>query len=367
MASNAFGRLFKYTTWGVSHGPCLGVVIDGCPPDVELSVDLFEHALLKRRPGLQAYTSPRQESDQPKIVSGVLNGVSTGDPISVVIDNDDVDSSHYTASQTCYRPGHADYTYHQKYGVYDPRGGGRASARETVGRVIAGVVAARILERWGVKVQAYVRGVGALEVPVIWEHSTFQSLPTHQWHPDPAVQAQFEHELAQVAESGDTVGGSVGFGVINCPVGWGDPVYEKLSARLAYALMSIPAAKAFALGEGFNAHAARGRTHNDAMQPTSEAPGLFKTNHAGGLLGGISTGEVIEGYVVFKPISSVTGMQATVSHSGEAVQYTRPLTARHDPCAVIRAVPVVEAMVKCVLADAALMHQAFSDPTGVNH
>jgi chorismate synthase len=360
MASNAFGTIFRYTTWGVSHGPSVGVVIDGCPAGLPLDVKCLEVALDRRRPGVQAHTSQRKEPDQPVILSGVFDGVTTGDPVSVMVHNRDVDSTHYQASKQCYRPGHADYTYHQKYGVLDHRGGGRASARETVGRVIAGAVAQQVLDRLGVKVLTYVRGVGPIESPIV---AVSESL--HQWasgvnrtpHPDQAVCQQFDDYLAHLVKTGDTVGGSVGFIITDCPVGWGDPVYHKLSARLAYALMSIPAAKAFALGSGFDSHEAQGRSHNDAMR-SGEAGVRFQTNHSGGMLGGISTGALIDGFLVFKPISSVTGAQDTVDHTGQNTTYSRPKQARHDPCAMIRAVPVVSAMVSCVLADAALMQRS---------
>lgn len=324
MGSHAFGSLFRITTWGESHGPAIGVVIDGCPAGLELSIDDLIPDLRRRAPGQSLYTSPRKESDLPEILSGVFEGKTTGAPISILIWNQGHDSKAYTVLENVMRPGHAGFTYLAKYGIFDHRGGGRASGRETACRVAAGGVAKKLLHQWGIKCEA--------------------SLVLD------------EEALKKVMEEGDSIGGTVGFQVEGLPAGIGDPVYEKLEANLAKAMLSIPASKGFEIGEGFAAAAMRGSEHNDPFMVTNGVAHP-STNNAGGTLGGISTGLALTGRVAFKPTSSIKKEQQTVTTAGEIVTLTLPPEARHDPCLAIRAVPVVEAMVALVLVDAILMNR----------
>lgn len=325
MASNSFGQIFRFTTFGESHGPAIGVVIDGCPPGLSLSEEDLAVELERRAPGRQLHTSPRCEPDRPRILSGSFEGVTTGAPIAVCIENVDADPSAYEAVKDVLRPGSAAYTYLQKYGRFDWRGSGRASARETACRVIAGAIAKKLLREKGIIVRA------------LWHTTT----------PVDVVQAE-----------GDSIGGVVECIIEGVPPGLGDPVYEKLPARLAYAMMGLPAARGFEIGEGFAAANMRGSVHNDQFQADGKAISS-KTNHAGGVLGGISTGESIKCRVAFKPASSIKKEQETVTTSGERVSYTLPVHSRHDPCVAIRAVPVVEAMAACVILDALLLQNSY--------
>jgi len=324
MAANSFGTIFRITTFGESHGKAIGVVIDGCPAGLELCDDEINEALAKRAPGKSPLTSPRKEPDVGEIISGVFEGKTTGAPICFIIPNRDYDSSKYEATKDLYKPGHANFTYLEKYAVFDYRGGGRASARETAARVAAGAVAKKILAHYGVTIEAHLQ--------------------------------QDENLIAEVQKEGDSIGGLVEFIATGVPVGLGDPVYEKLEANLAHAMLSLPASKGFELGSGFRAASMRGSEHNDAFVER-DGKVVTATNHAGGTLAGIATGMPLIGRVAFKPASSIKKPIPTLSLDKEPATFSLPEGSRHDPCVAIRAVPVVEAMVALVLVDALLMNR----------
>jgi chorismate synthase len=324
MGSHAFGSVFRITTWGESHGAAIGVVIDGCPAGLELSVDDLIPDLKRRAPGQSPLTSPRKEDDTPEILSGIYQGKTTGAPISIIIYNKNHDASAYSALENVIRPGHAGFTYLAKYGIFDHRGGGRASGRETACRVAAGAVAKKLLSHYGIICSANLHD-----------------------------EEEMKKIIEQVKEEGDSIGGIVEFRAENVPVGLGDPIYEKLEANLAKAMLSLPATKGFEIGEGFAAASMRGSEHNDPFQSLDRPA----SNHAGGTLAGISTGLAIVGRVAFKPTSSIKRAQQTVTTSGAPYILELDSNARHDPCVAVRAVPVVEAMLALVLADALLMNR----------
>jgi chorismate synthase len=359
MASNSFGNLFKIMTWGESHGKAIGVVIDGCPAGLSLTNDDINQALKMRAPGNSPYTSPRKEHDIAEIYSGVFEGVTTGAPISVVIANQDAKSSSYEPIKHLLRPGHANFTYLEKYGVFDYRGGGRASARETACRVAAGAVAKKLLAHYQIKTCAYLYQVGAICASVdIDDLSELNSkiVANPIFCPDSVAEMQMMESILMAKEAGDSLGGIVAFVADGLPVGWGDPIYEKLEANLAKAMLSIPASKGFEIGEGFSAAFMSGSMHNDAFMIDKDTV-KTSTNHAGGTLGGISTGMPLFGRVVFKPTSSINKTQKTVDIKGLNAELKLPEGSRHDPCVAIRAVPVVDAMCALVLADALLMNR----------
>jgi len=359
MASNSFGQLFRITTWGESHGPAMGVVIDGCPAGLKIEANDIDAALSFRAGGKNNYTTARKEPDSASILSGLFEGVTTGAPISILIPNRDVDSSAYEPIKDLLRPGHANYTFLEKYGLFDYRGGGRASARETVCRVAAGAVATKLLRGIGVKIVAYVKAIGEVAACIATENAEElkKERDTHPlFCPDHLAGSAMEAVVTEAKEQGDSVGGIVEFIVNGLPSGLGDPVYNKLEASLGAAMMGLPAAKGFEMGEGFRAAAMRGSEHNDRFV-REEGTVKTATNHAGGTLGGISTGMPLVGRVAFKPASSIKKPQETVTHSGEETTLEFPSHSRHDPCVAIRAVPVVEAMVALVLVDAFLLNQ----------
>lgn len=359
MTHNSFGTLFRITSWGESHGPAVGVVIDGCPAGLYVSTDELHQDMRKRAPGNSPYTSPRKEPDQIQILSGLYEGKTTGAPISMLIPNLDVDSSSYEPFTSVLRPGHAQYTYLQKYGCYDHRGGGRASARETVARVAAGAVARQLLQPYGIQAHAYVCQVGEStrltlpEEPIASLAKKTNASPI--FCPDPTLAIQMMQIIQSVQQAGDSIGGIVEC-IIESPAGLGEPIFDKLDALLAHAMLSIPASKGFEIGEGFACALQKGSAHNDLFIPGKQGI-AFATNHAGGLLGGISTGEKIHFRVPFKPTSSISQTQNTLSWKGENTTLTMPPHARHDPCIAIRAAPVVEAMALLVLADAFLLQK----------
>jgi chorismate synthase len=359
MASNSFGNIFRITTWGESHGKAIGVVIDGCPAGLPLDEQDINQELALRTPGKNAYTSPRKEQDNAQLFSGVFEGKTTGAPISIIIMNKDADSSQYDAVKNLLRPGHANYTYIEKYGCFDYRGGGRASARETACRVAAGAIAKKILQHYKVKLVAYIKAIGGIETqPVIEDFDQFRSAvyASPIFCPD-AHGAQLMMQAIETAkQEGDSLGGVIEFFVDGMLVGLGDPVYEKLEANLAKAMLSLPATKGFEIGEGFHAAQMLGSTHNDGFIARSGKQ-VTATNNAGGLLGGISTGMPLIGRVAFKPTSSIKKTQDTVDLQGAKQKMQLPETARHDPCVAIRAVPIVEAMCALVLVDALLMNR----------
>lgn len=359
MASNSFGTVFKITTWGESHGKAIGVVIDGCPAGLEISDNEINEALALRAPGKTSYTSPRKETDRAEILSGVFDGITTGTPISIIIPNHDVDSSKYEPIKDVLRPGHANFTYLEKYGVFDYKGGGRSSARETACRVAAGAIAKKLLEHYNIHIAAYIKQIGDIEA------SSFQGTTSELRNaaynsPLYCHDTQAGHVMAAAIEKakteGDSLGGIIEFVVHPIPTGLGDPIYEKLEAKLAHALLSIPASKGFEIGSGFNAAAMQGSEHNDCYT-LKDAMIRTTSNNSGGILGGISNGMPLIGKVAFKPTSSINRTQETLTANKEQTTLELPNGSRHDPCLAIRAVPVVEAMIALVLADSLLLNR----------
>lgn len=340
MAGNSFGQIFRITTWGESHGPALGVVVDGCPPGIALTIEDIQHDLDRRRPG-KALGSPRREPDRVEILSGTFQGLTTGTPISLVIFNRDMHSKDYEQLAQSYRPGHADRTYQQKYGHRDWRGGGRSSGRETVARVAAAAIARKFLQQQGIWVKAYTVALGGIPT----EHFDWQAIDQNPlFCPDAQAAAAMAQRLREVKAAGDSVGGIVEVCAHGCPAGLGEPVFDKLDARLAGALMSIGAVKGVEIGAGFAAAGMLGSQHNDPL--TAEG---YASNNAGGTLGGISTGMDIVARVAVKPIPSIELPQATVTVTGTPT--TIEIRGRHDVCAIPRIVPVCEAMVLLSLVD----------------
>lgn len=359
MGSNSFGNIFKMTTWGESHGKAIGCVIDGCPAGIEISDDEINQALALRAPGRNPYTSPRAEKDRAEILSGVFEGKTTGTPICIMIVNKDADSSKYEPIKDLLRPGHANFTYLEKYGIFDYRGGGRSSARETASRVAAGVVAKKLLRHFQVEISAYVKQVADIEAHVEVQDLEVISKLTYDspvFCPDPAAAENIMRLIEKAKEEGESLGGVIEFMVKGAPTGLGDPVYEKLEARLAFAMMSLPATKAFEIGSGFKSVVMKGSEHNDEFH-TKDGKIQTKTNFAGGTLGGISTGMPLIGRVAFKPTSSIMKSQPTTTSKGEQAIFDLPKGSRHDPCVAIRAAPIVEAMTALVIADALLMNR----------
>ncbi len=349
MSSNSFGKVFTVTTFGESHGPAIGGVVDGCPPGLPLEPAMFRHDLERRATGRSRHTSQRHEADEVEILSGVYEGRTTGTPIALLIRNTDARSKDYAAIAQTFRPGHADYTYWHKYGIRDPRGGGRASARETTVRVAAGVIAkAWLARRHGVRVRGYLAQLGEL-VPEGFDWEAVEQNPFF-W-PHAAQVPELERYMDALRKSGDSVGARVNVVAEGVPPGWGEPVYGKLDAELAAALMSINAVKGVEIGDGFAAVGQRGSEHRDELQMDG-----FTSNHAGGILGGISTGQPILASAAFKPTSSILIPGRSVDLEGHAVDVVTK--GRHDPCVGIRATPIVEAMVALVLMDQALRHRA---------
>lgn len=362
MASNGFGTIFRFTTWGESHGPALGVVIDGCPAGLPLNEDLVNSELARRAPGQSVHTTSRSEPDACRILSGVFQGRTTGAPVSLLIANQDADSSKYESIAHLLRPGHANYTYLQKYGVFDYRGGGRASARETAGRVAAGAVARLLLAESGVTVAAWLGAAGEYAAPLAGPTEAFMESAAQYarassiFAPSPEAETELVRQVTQARESGDSIGGVVIFYARGLPAGLGDPVYEKLEAKLASAMLSIPACRGFEIGAGFAAASMRGSACNDIF--VLEDGGIrTATNNAGGTLGGISSGMPLYGRAAFKPTASIYTAQTTVDIAGNPAEFRLPEGSRHDPCVAVRAVPVVEAMCLTVLADALLMNR----------
>jgi chorismate synthase len=349
VASNTFGKLLAITTFGESHGPAIGCVVDGCPPGLAIAPDDFRHDLARRATGKSRHTSARHEADEVEILSGVYEGRTTGTPIALLIRNTDARSRDYAKIAEQFRPGHADYTYWQKYGIRDPRGGGRSSARETTMRVAAGVIAKKWLaDRHGVRVQGFLSQIGDI-VPDTIDLAVVEDNPFF-W-PDAAQVPALEAYMDALRKSGDSVGARVDVYADGLPPGWGEPVYGKLDGELAGALMSINAVKGVEIGDGFASVAQRGSQHRDPIGREG-----FESNHAGGILGGISTGQRVRCSVAFKPTSSLRLPVDSLDIHGEPVEVVT--TGRHDPCVGIRATPICEAMVALVLMDQALRHRA---------
>ncbi|HEY4342098.1 MAG TPA: chorismate synthase [Steroidobacteraceae bacterium] len=349
MSGNSFGRLFTVTSFGESHGPALGCIVDGCPPGLELSEADLQGDIDRRRTGTSKFVSQRHESDAVRILSGVFEGRTTGTPIGLLIENTDARSRDYEKIKDRFRPGHADYTYQQKYGFRDYRGGGRSSARETVMRVAAGAIARKYLsQRLGVRIYGYVCQVGALTLEPVTPAFAYEN---PFFCPDPSRIAELEALLWDLRGAGDSIGAKLTVIASGIPPGLGEPVFERLDADIASAMMGINAVKAVEIGDGTRAASQKGSEHRDEL-----TPGGFLSNHAGGVLGGISSGQDIVTHVTLKPTSSIQVPGRTINLAGEPVEVTT--TGRHDPCVGLRAVPIAEAMLAIVLMDHYLRHRA---------
>jgi chorismate synthase len=352
MSFNSFGRVFRFTTWGESHGPAIGAVVDGCPPGLSLSEADIQPWLDLRKPGTSKFTTQRREADEVRILSGVFEGRTTGTPISLMIENTDQRSKDYSDVAKAYRPGHADYAYDAKYGFRDYRGGGRSSARETASRVAAGAVARAVIPE--VDIFAYVSAIGGDAI----DYDNFDPSLTGQnpfFCPDAQAAMRWEKLVDDARLDGSSLGAVVECIAAGVPAGWGAPLYAKLDSELASAMMSINAVKGVEIGDGFAAASLRGEQNADPMRPGNDGP-VFLANHAGGIAGGISTGQPVKLRVAFKPTSSILIPVETVTREGEASDIITK--GRHDPCVGIRGVPVVEAMMALVLADQKLLHRA---------
>jgi chorismate synthase len=349
MSGNTLGTLFTFTSFGESHGAAIGGVVDGCPPGLALSAEDLQIDLDRRKPGTSRHVTQRQEADAVEILSGVFEGKTTGAPIGLLIRNTDQRSQDYSKIMDTFRPGHADYTYTQKYGMRDYRGGGRSSARETAVRVAAGAIAKRWLkERFGVTIRGYMSQLGEIEIPFeTWDVVNDNPF----FSPNATVLPQLEAYLDKIRAERDSVGAQITVVATGVPVGWGEPVFDRLDAEIAYAMMSINAVKGVEIGAGFASVAQRGSVHSDEMTPQG-----FVSNHAGGILGGISTGQEIRVNVALKPTSSIPQARRSIDKNGNAV--TMQTTGRHDPCVGVRATPIVEAMLAMTLMDHALRHRA---------
>ena len=349
MSGNTFGTLFTVTSFGESHGPAIGCVVDGCPPGLEISEADIQAELDRRKPGTSRHVTQRREPDTVEILSGVFEGRTTGTPIGLLIRNQDQRSKDYGNIAETFRPGHADYAYTQKYGFRDYRGGGRSSARETAVRVAAGAIARKWLnERFGVTIQGWMSQLGPIRIPFV---DAAQIGQNPFFAPDAAIVPQLEEYMDALRKSGDSVGAKISVAATGVPPGWGEPVYARLDAEIAYAMMGINAVKGVEIGDGFASIEQKGSEHGDEMTPQG-----FLSNHAGGVLGGISTGQEIVVHMAIKPTSSIRLPRQTVNLAGEAAIVETH--GRHDPCVGIRATPIAEAMLALVLIDHALRHRA---------
>lgn len=349
MSGNTFGKLFCVSSFGESHGPAIGCVVDGCPPGLAIAVEEIQAELDRRKPGTSRHVTQRREPDEVEILSGVFEGKTTGTPIALLIRNQDQRSKDYGNIADAFRPGHADYVYTQKYGFRDHRGGGRSSARETAVRVAAGAIAKKWLQQqYGVVIRGCMSQLGDIEIPFVdWQET--QNNPF--FAPNAAIVGRLESYMDQLRKSGESVGAKISAVASGVPVGWGAPVYDRLDAVLAYAMMGINAVKGVEIGAGFAAVAQKGTEHGDEMTPAG-----FLSNNAGGILGGISTGQDIVVNVAIKPTSSIRLARKTIDRAGNATIIETH--GRHDPCVGIRATPIAEAMLALVLIDAALQHRA---------
>lgn len=357
---NTFGRLLRLTTWGESHGRAIGAVVDGFPAGFELDLNYIQEALNRRRPGQGLHTSPRREGDTVEFLSGIFEGKTTGTPIAFVIENQDQRSGDYDKLRDTYRPGHADRAYQDKYGIRDHRGGGRASARETALRVVAGAMAEQYLISKGISIYAYADQIGAVkhesEEPYPYtEEELINGRATTLGFDDEALQERMLAIIEDARREGDSIGGIVACQAFGIPVGLGEPIYDKLEARLSSAMMSINATRGFEIGDGFGVSTLKGSEYNDEMHSDPTGGGVrYGSNHAGGTLGGISTGQVLCMRVAFRPTASIGKAQHTVTDKGDTLLQ---IEGRHDPCVVPRAIPVVRAMCALVLMDMVLLHK----------
>lgn len=350
MAGNTFGTIFKLTTFGESHGPALGGIIDGCPAGIELDLDAIEAEMQRRKPGQSSIVTQRKEPDSVKFLSGIFERKTTGTPIGFVIENTNQKSQDYSHIKDAYRPSHADYTYDQKYGIRDYRGGGRSSARETASRVAAGAVAKQFLKN--IKITAYVSSVGTLQLGKPYQELDFSEIEKNPVRTaDAQMAVQMETYIKDIRKQGDTVGGVISCVIENMPVGLGEPVFKKLHSELGMAMLSINAVKGFEYGSGFEGTRLQGSEHNDLFN----SDGSTQTNHSGGIQGGISNGEDVYFNVAFKPVATIMQKQETINKEGQKVEMQGK--GRHDPCVVPRAVPIVEAMAALVLADFVLLNR----------
>jgi chorismate synthase len=348
--SSTYGTLFKISTFGESHGPALGVIVDGCPAGLDFDTDFIQAELDRRKPGQSRITTQRREADEFEVLSGVFEGRTTGTPLAMVIRNEDQRSKDYGHIAQQYRPSHADYTYQAKYGLRDYRGGGRSSARETAARVAAGAVAKLLLRQLGVTIQAYVSQVGTLKLETPYAELDLAKAEENAVRcPDPAMAERMFRYIDDIRKQGDSVGGVVSCVCTGVPAGWGEPVFDKLHAELGKAMLSINAVKGFEYGSGFAGTEQLGSAHNDAMYTDAQGRVRTRTNHSGGVQGGISNGEDIYFRVGFKPVATIMQDQESVDVAGQPVVVQGK--GRHDPCVVPRAVPIVEAMAALVLVD----------------
>ena len=348
MSGNSFGKLFCVTTFGESHGPALGCIVDGCPPGLELSEADLQHDLDRRKPGTSRFTTQRREEDQVRILSGVFEGRTTGTPIGLLIENTDQKSKDYGNIKDLFRPAHADYTYHQKYGIRDYRGGGRSSARETAMRVAAGAIAKKYLATHGILVSGYLSQLGPIKVETV----DWNEVPNNPFFcPDAGKVQQMEEYMAALNKEGNSIGAKITVVASGVPVGLGEPIFDRLDAELAHGLMSINAVKGVEIGAGFGVVEQKGTEHRDLMSPQG-----FLSNNAGGILGGISSGQDIVAHIALKPTSSIRIPGQTVDINGNAAEIVT--TGRHDPCVGIRATPIAEAMMALTLMDHFLRHRA---------
>jgi chorismate synthase len=353
MAGNTFGNIFKVTTFGESHGPALGGVIDGCPPGITLDLKFIENEMQRRKPGQSSIVTQRKEEDTVTFYSGIFEGKTTGTPIGFLIHNKDQKSKDYSHIKETYRPSHADYVYDKKYGHRDYRGGGRSSARETACRVVAGAIAKQIIKE--IKITAFVSSVGEIKVDKDYNSLDFSNIEQNPVRcADPNVAVEMEKYIKEIRKEGDTVGGIVTCVIENCPIGIGEPVFDKLHAELGKAMLSINAVKGFEFGSGFNGTKLKGSEHNDSF----ESNGTTKTNNSGGIQGGISNGMDIYFSVAFKPVATIMKSQKTIDSSNNEVEMSGK--GRHDPCVVPRAVPIVEAMSALVILDYILINNIYN-------
>ncbi len=355
--SNSFGKIFRISTFGESHGPAIGAVIDGCPAGLQLDEAAIQYELDRRRPGQSRLTTQRQEADQVEVLSGVFEGKTTGQPIALLIRNQDQRSKDYSHIATSFRPSHADYTYQTKWGHRDYRGGGRSSARETAARVAAGAVAKQLLQHWGISIWAWVSAVGELQLNKPYQDLDLSLTDTNPVRcPDPQMAERMADYIDGVRKDRDTVGGIVSGLIKGAPAGLGEPVFSKLHAELGAAMLGINAAKGFEYGSGFAGITLRGSQHNDAFYANEQGEVHTRTNQSGGIQGGISNGEDIYFRVAFKPVATIMQDQESINEAGETVTVSGK--GRHDPCVVPRAVPIVEAMAALVMADAFLLSRS---------
>jgi chorismate synthase len=357
MAGNSFGSLFTVTSFGESHGPAIGCIIDGCPPGIPFDTDFLQHELDRRRPGQSSIVTQRKESDIPQVLSGVFDGRTTGMPIAIVIPNEDQRSKDYDHIARAFRPSHADFTWEAKYGVRDFRGGGRSSARETAARVAASAVAKMFLRTKGIDIQAFVSQVGHIALKKDYTELDLSHTETNDVRcPDPAMADKMIALIKKVRKAGDTIGGVVNCVIKGVPVGIGEPVFDRLHAQLAHAMMSINAAKGFEYGSGFEGVKMTGSQHNDPWTIGPDGQPTTTSNHSGGIQGGVSNGMDIYCRVAFKPVATIVQEQDSLDQHNQPVKVKGK--GRHDPCVVPRAVPIVEAMAALVVADAYLRNAA---------